>query len=73
MISEERLEYVNYRINSAFNNYNAAKVLADNGFWNSEVNRLYYSVYYSLNALLVHNDIYAHSHSGIVRSFRCIL
>jgi len=69
MTSEERLEYVNYRINSAFNTYNAAKVLADNGFWNSAVNRLYYAVYYSVNALLVHNDIYAHSHSGMRAQF----
>ena len=69
MTGEERLEYVNYRITSAFNTYNAAKVLADNGFWNSAVNRLYYSVFYSVNALLVQNEINSNSHSGLRTQF----
>ena len=69
MTSEERLEYVNYRIKSAFNTYDAAKVLAENGFWNSAVNRLYYSVFYSVNALLVQNEIYSSTHSGIRTQF----
>ncbi len=43
MTNEERKEYVNYRIETAYKTFNAAKVLADNGFWNSAVNRLYYS------------------------------
>lgn len=69
MTSEERLEYVNYRIKSAFNTFDAAKVLADNGFWNSAVNRLYYAVFYSVNALLVKNEIYVNSHSGMRSQF----
>ena len=69
MNPEERLEYVKYRIKSAFTTFDAAKVLADNGFWNSAVNRLYYSVFYSVNALLVQNEIYANSHSGMRSQF----
>jgi len=65
MTSEERLAYVNYRIKSAFNTFEAAKVLAENGFWNSAVNRLYYSAFYSVNALLAQNELYSSSHSGI--------
>jgi len=56
---DDRSEYVKYRIKSAFNSFDAAKLLADNGFWNSSVNRLYYSVFYAVNALLVHNEIYS--------------
>jgi uncharacterized protein (UPF0332 family) len=41
----DRSEYVKYRIKSAFDSFEAAKLLADNGFWNSSVNRLYYSVF----------------------------
>ena len=33
----ERKEYVRYRIESARKTFEAAKVLADNGFWNSAV------------------------------------
>lgn len=69
MTSEERLEYVNYRIKSAFNTFEAAKVLADNGFWNSAVNRLYYAAFYSVNALLVQNEIYSNTHSGARTQF----
>lgn len=69
MKTEERDEYVEYRIKSAFNTYEAAKVLADNGFWNSAVNRLYYSVYYAVNALLVKNEIITSTHTGLRTQF----
>jgi uncharacterized protein (UPF0332 family) len=69
MTEEEKLAYVNYRIKSAFKTFDAARVLADNGFWNSAVNRLYYSVFYAVNALLIHNEIHASSHSGMRSQF----
>ncbi|MGV8091885.1 MAG: HEPN domain-containing protein [Mangrovibacterium sp.] len=53
MTNEERNEYVRYRLESARKTYDAAKVLADNGFWNSAVNRLYYALFYAVNGLLV--------------------
>ncbi len=52
MTFEERVEYVKYRIESANKTFEAAKVLAENEFWNSAVNRLYYSIFYAVNALL---------------------
>ena len=66
---EDKHQYVTYRVDSAFNAFLAAKVLAENGFWNSAVNRLYYAVFYAVNALLVHNDINASSHSGTRSQF----
>lgn len=69
MTKEERIEYVNYRMASAFKTFDAAKVLANNGFWNSAVNRLYYSLFYAVNALLVHNEIYTNSHTGTRSQF----
>ena len=57
MTNEERREYVKYRIESARKTFEAAKVLSENGFWNSAVNRLYYAVFYAVNALLVLNEI----------------
>jgi hypothetical protein len=50
MTSKERIEYVNYRLESAFKTFDAAKVLAENNFWNSAINRLYYAVFYAVNA-----------------------
>jgi uncharacterized protein (UPF0332 family) len=69
MTSEERKEYVNYRIESAHKTFNAAKILAENGFWNSAVNRLYYSIFYAVNALLVANEIITKSHSATKSQF----
>lgn len=69
MTEEERREYVRYRLGSAHTTYLAAKVLAENGFWNSVVNRLYYALFYSVNALLVLNKIQTKSHSGTKRQF----
>jgi uncharacterized protein (UPF0332 family) len=57
MNQDERNEYVRYRIESSHKTFEAAKVLAQNGFWNSAVNRLYYAVFYAVNALLVLNKI----------------
>ena len=65
----EKQDYVRYRIDSAFNTFEAAKVLAENDFWNSAVNRLYYSLFYAVNALLVLNDIHVKSHSSAKSQF----
>ncbi len=69
MNTEEKREYAKYRIESAFQTYEAARVLAENGFWNSAVNRLYYSLFYAINALLVLNDIQTKSHSATKSQF----
>jgi len=65
MTREERIAYSKLRIESAYNTFEAAKVLVQNGFCNSAINRLYYSVFYAVNALLVLNEIYSQTHSGI--------
>jgi uncharacterized protein (UPF0332 family) len=69
MTPEERRDYVNYKIESAFKTLDAAKILAENGFWNSAVNRLYYAAYYAVNALLVMNAIHAKTHSNTRSQF----
>ena len=69
MTNEEKKEYVSYRIESAHKTFDAAKILAENGFWNSVVNRLYYSLFYAVNALLVANEIQTKSHSSTKSQF----
>ena len=69
MTFAEKEEYIRYRINSAYSTFEAAKVLADNGFWNSAVNRLYYSAYYAVNSLLVLNDHRVKTHSATKSQF----
>jgi uncharacterized protein (UPF0332 family) len=43
--------------------------MADKGKWNSCVNRLYYSCFYCVNALLVRNNITTHTHNGTKSKF----
>ena len=69
MTDKEREQYISHRINSAKTTFKAAKSLIDNGFYNSAVNRLYYSIFYAVNALLVKNKITARTHSGIKQQF----
>jgi len=69
MTDEERNEYVRYRLESAHKTYDAAKVLADNGFWNSAVNRLYYALFYAVNGLLVFSEVKTKSHSATKTQF----
>ncbi|NJO91157.1 MAG: HEPN domain-containing protein [Chloroflexia bacterium] len=58
MTPEERNQYIQFRLESALQTFEAAKVLFDNQFWNSSVNRLYYALFYAVNALLVANGIH---------------
>lgn len=69
MTSEERLEYARNRIETAYKTLQAANLLFDNGYYNSAINRLYYSVFYAVNALLVVNGINPQSHSGSKSQF----
>ncbi len=69
MTFEDKIAYVKYRIESSHRTFDAAKVLAENEFWNSAVNRLYYSIYYAVNALLVLNEIYTKSHAATKSQF----
>lgn len=57
MNKEEKEIYINYRIEASKRTFDAAKVLHENGFFNSAVNILYYALFYAVNALLTKNDI----------------
>lgn len=65
----DRNAYIQNRIETAYKTLDAAKVLAENGFWNSAVNRLYYSLFYAVNAILVKHEIITQSHSGVKSQF----
>ncbi len=62
-------DYINYRISRAHDTFNDAKIMADNGSWNSCVNRLYYASFYIVHALLILHNLEAKTHSGTKRLF----
>ncbi|MBN2697457.1 MAG: HEPN domain-containing protein [Bacteroidales bacterium] len=69
MKAEEKREYIQYRLESARETFGAARVLAENGYWNSAVNRLYYALFYSVNAILYLTDIQVKKHSSVKSQF----
>ena len=69
MTFSDKTEYIRYRLDASYTTFDAARVLADNGFWNSAVNRLYYSVFYAVSALLVVHDIHTKTHSAVKGQF----
>lgn len=50
-------------------NLDQAKFNAESGFWDLIVNRLYYSIYHAVNALLLIDGINTKSHKGTSQQF----
>lgn len=62
-------DYINYRLSKSNESFGDAKILAQNGSWNSCVNRLYYACYYAVSALLLKNNISPQTHTGLKTQF----
>lgn len=61
-VSQE--DYIKYRIEKARKTFADAKSLAEIKSWNSSMNRLYYSCFYSVLALFAKHNINSRTHSG---------
>lgn len=57
-------DYISYRFLRAENTLNDAWILANNNSWNSCINRLYYSAFYAITALLLSKGFEAKTHNG---------
>ncbi|HZV69896.1 MAG TPA: HEPN domain-containing protein [Saprospiraceae bacterium] len=64
-----REDYITYRLTKSEEAYADAALLFENERWNACVNRLYYSSYYTVSALLYSHQITAHTHNGIKTKF----
>jgi uncharacterized protein len=62
-------DYIIYRLSRADSTLKDAKILAENNSWNSCVNRLYYSTFYAVTALLISKGIEAKTHNGVKTIF----
>ena len=62
---ESRNSLIAYRIERAYGSLKEAKLMAEGGFYNASINRLYYACYYMAVALLLKNNISAQTHSGV--------
>jgi uncharacterized protein (UPF0332 family) len=62
-------DYIDYRVLKSKEIFEDVILLADNQRWNSAVNRLYYSCFYLISALLYKHDIKAETHNGTKTQF----
>ena len=69
MTIDNRDDYIKYRFHRSEESLNEALILAENGSWNTVINRLYYSCFYAVIALLLKNDIETQSHDGARTQF----
>lgn len=69
MIEKDKAELVKYRLNRARETYNEVSILVKNELWNTAVNRLYYSCFYAVIALLANEGVEIQTHSGVRQLF----
>ena len=56
---------IHYRLERAQESLDEARLLAEAGCWNTCVNRLYYSCFYAVSALLVRDGLSSSRHTGV--------
>ena len=71
-MSGTKEDLIKYRIARAKDTLDDAQLLADNGKWNSAINRLYYAAYYAVIALLLNADLKPTTHNGVKSNFSSI-
>jgi uncharacterized protein (UPF0332 family) len=64
-----REDLIKYRLLRAKDTYEDAQILADRQKWNSTINRLYYSAYYAVMALLLYSELNPSTHNGAKSNF----
>lgn len=62
-------DYINFRLERAKQTLNDARFLIGNKSFVSAINRLYYSCFYAVNALLLKHGISSKTHSGTKTKF----
>jgi uncharacterized protein (UPF0332 family) len=68
-VSDYRPDYIEYRLSKAKEALHDAKLLAENKSWNACINRLYYTCYYAVSALLLKQGIATQTHTGLKTQF----
>lgn len=64
-----KADLINYRLERAQDTYEDALILREREKWNSIVNRLYYSAFYAVSALLLDSDLQPTTHTGAKSNF----
>ena len=68
-MNQSQADYIQYRIEKSSEFFKDAQLLAENSRWQSCVNRLYYSCFHLIDALLSLDGIFAKTHEGLKTKF----
>ncbi len=68
-MSYQKDDLIRYRLEKSAITFNEAKSLAESGYWGGCANRLYYSCFYCVIALLAKDDVMASTHNGVRTEF----
>jgi uncharacterized protein (UPF0332 family) len=63
---KDRNTLVTLRLQRAKEAISEAKGNIQMGYWRVVANRLYYACYYAVSALLIKNNLTAHTHAGVI-------
>ena len=66
---EERMTIVQLELERAKRTFTEVETLKEAGLWNGVCNRLYYSVFHAISALLLKEGFSAKTHSGVTSIF----
>lgn len=69
MQANSKDDYINYRFQRAKETFDEALILESNKRWNAVINRLYYSCFYAVIALLIKDNIDTTTHDGARTQF----
>ncbi len=69
MISNEQNNIAAYRLNKATETLAEAEFLFEHRYWNTTINKLYYSCFYAAGALLASIEVHPKTHSGTIQMF----
>lgn len=69
MIPGDHNDYIKYRFQRSKETYQEALILAREARWNAVINRLYYSCFYAVIALLLKFEIETQTHEGARTQF----
>lgn len=56
-------------LDQAEEEFNAANLLFDKGFYREAISRAYYSMFHAAQALLIIKKVYPKSHKGVIQKF----
>jgi len=69
LTNDERNALIQLKIERANSTFKEVSVLIEQGFYRTAANRLYYSCFYIVSALLLQNKFAARTHQGIISLF----